>query len=70
LLPTEPGVTLDNTPRNATVAALTGTMLVAVDREPFLVALTGHAQTRERLEHVASQRLTADDPEPGLQPAG
>ena len=50
--------------RNATVVALTDTTLVAVDREPFLVALTGHAQTRERLEHVASQRLTTNDPEP------
>ena len=50
--------------RNATVVAITETKLVAVDREPFLVALTGHAQTRERLEHVASQRLTTDDPEP------
>ena len=50
--------------RNATVVALTDTRLVTVDREPFLVALTGHAQTRERLEHVASQRTTADDPKP------
>lgn len=49
---------------------MTDSTLVAVDREPFLVALTGHAPTRERLEHVASQRLTADDPKPVLPPAG
>jgi MFS family permease len=58
---------LHDAPRNATVTAVTDTALVAIDREPFLVALTGHAPTRERLEEVASQR---DDSAPALQPAG
>jgi hypothetical protein len=49
---------LHGAPRNATVTALTDATLVAVEREPFLVALTGHAPTRERLEVVASERLT------------
>jgi MFS family permease len=61
---------LHDAPRNATVVALTNATLVAIDREPFLVALTGHAQTRERLEHIATQRQTADDPKPILPRAG
>ena len=61
---------LHDAPRNATVVALTDAALVAVEREPFLVALTGHAPTRERLELVASQRLTPDNTEPSLPAAG
>ena len=45
--------------RTATVVAVTETLLVAVDREPFLVALTGHGQTRDRVELVASEHLAA-----------
>ncbi len=46
--------------RTATVVAVTAATLTAIEREPFLVAVTGHSQTRERLEHVASQRLLVD----------
>jgi CRP-like cAMP-binding protein len=58
---------LYDAPRSATVVALTDTTLVTVEREPFLVALTGHAQTRERLERVATQRqLDAEPVHPAL----
>ncbi len=43
--------------RTATVVALTDTELLAIEREPFLVAVTGHGQTRERLDAVAATRL-------------
>ncbi len=42
--------------RTATVRAVTETRLVVVERDPFLVALTGHAPTRERFERVADER--------------
>lgn len=45
--------------RTATVVAATPARLVAVDREPLLVALTGHGRTRERVELVASEHLVA-----------
>ncbi len=43
-------------PRTATVRAVTETRLIAIEREPFLVALTGHTPTRERVEQVAAER--------------
>lgn len=46
--------------RTATVVAVTAATLTAIEREPFLVAVTGHSQTRERFEHVASSRLLVD----------
>jgi MFS family permease len=46
--------------RTATVVAVTAAILTTIEREPFLVAVTGHSQTQERLEHVASHRLLAD----------
>ena len=48
---------LHDVPRTATVVATTPVSLVAVDREPFLVAVTGHGQTRERADTVAAERL-------------
>ena len=48
---------LHSVTRTATVLAVTAATLTAIDREPFLVAVTGHGQTHERLEHVASHRL-------------
>ncbi len=42
--------------RTATVRAVTETRLVVVEREPFLVALTGHAPTRDRVDRVADER--------------
>ena len=51
---------LHDVPRTATVVAVTAATLTAVEREPFLVAVTGHSQTQERLEQVASHRLVVD----------
>jgi CRP-like cAMP-binding protein len=46
--------------RTATVIPVTAATLTPIEREPFLVAVTGHSQTRERFEHVASSRLLVD----------
>ena len=43
-------------PRTATIRALVETRLTAIERDPFLVALTGHAPTRDRVEQVAAAR--------------
>lgn len=51
---------LHDVARTATVVATTDANLIAIEREPFLVAVTGHGQTRERLELVASGRLARD----------
>ncbi len=47
---------VDDISRTATVVAVTETRLVVVEREPFLIALTGHAPTRERIDRVARER--------------
>ena len=46
--------------RTASVFAVTTATLTAIEREPFLVAVTGHGQTHERFEGVASYRLAVD----------
>ena len=51
---------LHDVTRTATVTALTDATLVEIDREAFLVAVTGHGHTRQRAELVASTRLLAD----------
>jgi len=51
---------LHDVARTATVTAATPATLVEVDRDAFLVAVTGHAQTRQRAAHAASERLLAD----------
>ena len=43
--------------RTATVVALDAVQVVAIDREPFLVAVTGHAETGSRIGAVAAERL-------------
>ena len=43
-------------PRTATVRAISDSKLIAIEREPFLVALTGHAPTSERVGRVADER--------------
>jgi MFS family permease len=51
---------LHDVTRTATVSALTDATLVEIDREAFLVAVTGHGHTRQRADLVASSRLLAD----------
>lgn len=48
---------LRDTTRTATVTARTDTVLYALDREDFLAAVTGHAQSAEAAESVMSARL-------------
>lgn len=47
---------LHDVPRTATVSAMTDGRLIAIERDAFLVALTGHAPTRARAEKVAEER--------------
>lgn len=51
---------IDDVPRTAAVRALTDTTLVSIERIPFLVAITGHAPTRYRVEQVAAERRPAE----------
>ena len=44
-------------PRAATVRASSAAILLAVDREPFLTAVTGHAATRDRASTIAARYL-------------
>jgi MFS family permease len=46
--------------RTATVTALTSGRLIAIEREPFLVAVTGHGETTRVAEEIARER----QPEP------
>jgi CRP-like cAMP-binding protein len=48
---------LRDVPRTATVTAKTNAVLYALDREDFLSAVTGHAQSAEAAETVMSARL-------------
>jgi MFS family permease len=43
--------------RTATVSTRTGGRLVALEREPFLVAVTGHGETNHRAHDIAFGRL-------------
>jgi MFS family permease len=51
---------LHNDVRSATVTALTDARLVAVEREPFLITVTGHGETLSRFQDVAQHRLEGD----------
>ena len=44
-------------PRTATVVALTDLELLALEREPFIATVTGHARTREAADAVIQARL-------------
>jgi CRP-like cAMP-binding protein len=48
---------LRDVPRTATVTALTGVVLQALDREVFLPAVTGHGEAEESAERVIVSRL-------------
>jgi MFS family permease len=50
---------LRDVPRTATVRALEPLRLYAVEREEFLVAVTGHAQTLAAAENIVTSRLPA-----------
>jgi len=41
--------------RTATVRALAPTRLIALDREPFLIAVTGHSDSHDAAEEVAER---------------
>ena len=45
--------------RTATVVALDAVRMLAIEREAFLVAVTGHGETRERAESIAAAHLAA-----------
>ncbi|HET9436262.1 MAG TPA: cyclic nucleotide-binding domain-containing protein, partial [Candidatus Limnocylindrales bacterium] len=52
---------LRDVPRTATVTALTPLRVIAIERERFLEAVTGHARSRERAEAVVERRMFDDD---------
>jgi CRP-like cAMP-binding protein len=46
--------------RTATVTARTGAMVYELGREPFLMAVLGHAATRREADSIADTVLAAD----------
>jgi MFS family permease len=51
---------LHRLPRTATVRAIEGVTLLAIDSEPFLAALTGQPRSRSLAVGLANQRLASD----------
>jgi predicted MFS family arabinose efflux permease len=49
---------LRSVPRTATVRSLAPTQLIALDREPFLTSVTGHADSHEAADDVVERHLT------------
>jgi len=49
---------IQDTPRTATVSARTDAELYALDRKPFLLAVTGHASARASADDVMRDRLS------------
>lgn len=56
---------LGDIPRTATVRAASPATLLAIDRGPFIEALTGQARSRALAADVVSERLAADAGVPG-----
>jgi MFS family permease len=52
---------LRNVSRTATLIALSPMRLFALDREPFLAAVTGHPQSHARAVALAAERFPTDD---------
>ena len=50
---------LRDVPRTATVRALDGLRLYALERDDFIAAVTGHAPSREAADSVVAARLPA-----------
>ena len=48
---------LRNSPRTATATTLTDALLYRLDKEPFLVAVTGHAAATSAAEQLVRDRL-------------
>jgi predicted MFS family arabinose efflux permease len=47
---------LRNVPRTATITALTPMRMIAIERDRFLEAVTGHARSHEHAEAIAAER--------------
>ena len=48
---------IEDVPRTATVTALTDAELFSLEKEPFILALTGHAPAARAAGDMVSQRL-------------
>ena len=48
---------LHDVPRTATVTATTDVLLYALDREPFVLAVTGHAPAAQAAEEIVRERF-------------